>query len=200
MNAVLCLPIQGISNYADGHKNDTWHLYTALAAATCAQELLLSLSSQIVAQFPLTFSGDALDRYMTHAVSNPNAFSSSEIERLRQTRDSLMERQVFLRELMILKLLKMEDGSRDDMEVVRGEVRRLNNFQTMLQRHLHDLDRILQQHDGLLFSHNPLVREQYRELKAQLRRDAETMRDLDRVAQGSLHTTGKMLEKLGSNL
>jgi hypothetical protein len=100
-----------------------------------------------------------------------------------------MERQVFLGELMILKLSKVEDGSRDDMEVVRGEVRRLNNFQTTLQRHLHDLDRILQQHDGLLFSHDPLVREQYRELKAQLRRDAETMRDLDRVAQGSLHTT-----------
>jgi hypothetical protein len=65
---------------------------------------------------------------MTCVVSNPNAFSSSEIERLRQTWDSLMERQVFLRELMILKLLKMEDGSRDDIEVIRGEVWRLNNF------------------------------------------------------------------------
>jgi archaellum component FlaC len=76
-------------------------------------------------------------------VSNPNAFSSSDIERLRQTRDSVMERYVFLSELIILELSKMEDRSRDDIEVMRGEVQRLNSFQTMLQRHLHNLDKIL---------------------------------------------------------
>jgi nucleoside phosphorylase len=40
MPTVPCLPIRGISDYADGHKNDAWHDYAALAAAVCAKTLL----------------------------------------------------------------------------------------------------------------------------------------------------------------
>jgi nucleoside phosphorylase len=45
MNNFPCLVIRGISDYADGHKDDTWQAYAALTAAAYAKELLLELSS-----------------------------------------------------------------------------------------------------------------------------------------------------------
>ncbi|KAJ5663013.1 hypothetical protein N7507_003744 [Penicillium longicatenatum] len=35
-----CIAIQGVSDYADSHKNDTWQHYAAGVAAGCAKELL----------------------------------------------------------------------------------------------------------------------------------------------------------------
>lgn len=40
MNNFPCLVIRGISDYADSHKNDTWHDYATLTAAAVAKELL----------------------------------------------------------------------------------------------------------------------------------------------------------------
>lgn len=40
MNSFPCLVIRGISDYADSHKNDRWHDYAAVVAATVAKELL----------------------------------------------------------------------------------------------------------------------------------------------------------------
>jgi nucleoside phosphorylase len=40
MNNFPCLVIRGISDYADSHKNDKWHMYAAATAAACAKELL----------------------------------------------------------------------------------------------------------------------------------------------------------------
>ncbi|KAB8272325.1 nucleoside phosphorylase domain-containing protein [Aspergillus minisclerotigenes] len=45
---VPCLLIRGISDYADGHKNDIWQPYAALAAAVCAKELLATMSPRDV--------------------------------------------------------------------------------------------------------------------------------------------------------
>lgn len=41
-----CIVIRGISDYADSHKNDTWHRYAAAAAAACAKELLFILGPE----------------------------------------------------------------------------------------------------------------------------------------------------------
>ncbi|KAL4913010.1 nucleoside phosphorylase domain-containing protein [Aspergillus aurantiobrunneus] len=40
MGKFNCLPIRGICDYSDSHKNDHWHDYAAAAAAVCARELL----------------------------------------------------------------------------------------------------------------------------------------------------------------
>jgi nucleoside phosphorylase len=48
MNNVPCLVIRGICDYCDSHKNDDWHKYAALAAASYARELLLVLQPQRV--------------------------------------------------------------------------------------------------------------------------------------------------------
>jgi len=45
MNSFPCLVIRGISDYADGRKDDKWQPYAALTAAAYAKELLLQLSS-----------------------------------------------------------------------------------------------------------------------------------------------------------
>lgn len=52
MNNVPCLVIRGICDYCDSHKNDDWHKYAALAAATYARELLLILRPQRVDTMP----------------------------------------------------------------------------------------------------------------------------------------------------
>ncbi|KAH2148534.1 hypothetical protein KXV68_000848 [Aspergillus fumigatus] len=38
-----CLPIRGISDYCDSHKNDSWHGFAAAAAAACARQLFFHL-------------------------------------------------------------------------------------------------------------------------------------------------------------
>ncbi|KAJ6785095.1 hypothetical protein PWT90_03552 [Aphanocladium album] len=38
-----CVTIRGISDYADSHKNDSWHNYAAATAAATAKELLLCI-------------------------------------------------------------------------------------------------------------------------------------------------------------
>jgi nucleoside phosphorylase len=45
LNSFPCLVIRGISDYADGGKNNKWQPYSSLAAAAYAKELLLHLSS-----------------------------------------------------------------------------------------------------------------------------------------------------------
>lgn len=45
MNNFPCLVIRGISDYADTHKNDMWHNYAALTAASYVRELLRVLST-----------------------------------------------------------------------------------------------------------------------------------------------------------
>ncbi|KAI1620375.1 putative ankyrin repeat-containing protein [Exophiala viscosa] len=47
MNNFPCLVVRGICDYADSHKNDTWHKYAAATAAAFAQELLYYVSSEL---------------------------------------------------------------------------------------------------------------------------------------------------------
>ncbi|KAJ0416848.1 nucleoside phosphorylase domain-containing protein [Aspergillus carlsbadensis] len=196
MDVVPCLPIRGISDYADGHKNDGWHLYAALTAATCARELLLSFPPRAVAQLSLTLPGTLVDRYISGAVSNPNAFSGSEIERLTRTRQNLMERHAFLEELMRpeVRRLKYEKASGHSSGDVRSELERLKRFQHHLKLHLQDLDQSLNQRDHLLRSSaDPSEREEYERLKTQVQKDEEAMDSL----AGLVDTTSTLLTTLG---
>ncbi|CEJ53857.1 hypothetical protein PMG11_00196 [Penicillium brasilianum] len=192
MDCVPCLPIRGIADYADAHKNNQWHLYAALSAATCARELLLSLKPDFVTRFPLNVSGDIVDRYMEGAVSNPNVFSGSEIEKLRQTRDSLMERCRFLHEVSVKELENMPNSS----STKKDKARELKKFQEILGKHLEHLNQVLENHDDLLSSSDPEVRAEYRRPRAQLREDKEAIDALARTAEGFLEEAANMLTTL----
>jgi nucleoside phosphorylase len=52
MNFFPCLVIRGICDYSDSHKNDDWHNYAALAAASYARELLCVLKPQRIVSMP----------------------------------------------------------------------------------------------------------------------------------------------------
>ncbi|OJJ42754.1 hypothetical protein ASPZODRAFT_20281 [Penicilliopsis zonata CBS 506.65] len=52
MDAIPCIVIRGICNYANSHKNKIWQLYVAATAALCAKELLLAISAQGAPDLP----------------------------------------------------------------------------------------------------------------------------------------------------
>lgn len=62
MPTVPCLPVRGISDYSDGHKNDAWHDYAALTAAVCAKELLKLLRQTSVSDSKLSINAKELGR------------------------------------------------------------------------------------------------------------------------------------------
>ncbi|BCS19634.1 uncharacterized protein APUU_20066S [Aspergillus puulaauensis] len=196
MDIMPCLPVRGISDYADEHKNDDWQLYAALTAAICGRELLLSISRGVVARFPLTLTGDLVDRYMKGAFSRPNSFPGSETERLRQNRDTLIERRDFLRELVIPGIRQKQRTLRDDSPELRDEVQRLKDAQKILKEHLQDLKDILNDHCDLDSSPDPAIREEYQSLKTQLQRDLEAIESFASITGGTLKNTGHMLTHL----
>lgn len=53
MNYFPCLVIRGISDFADGQKNDDWHGYASLTAAAYAKDLLLSMPVETVHHSPI---------------------------------------------------------------------------------------------------------------------------------------------------
>lgn len=196
MDLMPCLPIRGISDYADEHKNDDWHLYAALTAATCGRELLLSISRGVVARFPVTVAGDLVDRYIRGALSSPSAFIGSDIERLRQNRDTLIERRDFLRERVIPGIRQKQHTFRDESPELRDEVQRLKESQRILKQHLQDLNDIVGDHCELDSSPDAATREEYQTLKTQLQRDLEAIESLASLTGGTLKNTGDMLTHL----
>lgn len=67
------LPIRGMSDYSDSHKNDDWHLYASLAAAVYTKELLLAVLLTIIAQFPLILVGKSLNWYINVRKAAPHS-------------------------------------------------------------------------------------------------------------------------------
>ncbi|KAF9775656.1 hypothetical protein IL306_006207 [Fusarium sp. DS 682] len=68
MRSTRCMPIRGISDYSDGHKNDVWHDYAALTAAICARELLKWLSPNFVLSTTIELTLDELRRAIEGSV------------------------------------------------------------------------------------------------------------------------------------
>ncbi|KAL4790466.1 nucleoside phosphorylase domain-containing protein [Aspergillus venezuelensis] len=199
MEVAPCLSIRGISDYSDGHKNDDWQLYASLAAATCARELLLSLPAQVVARFPVTIDGDILDRYITGAAGDPDIFSGGRIERLRQTRDSLMERHALLQQILRFELQQTKRSCNDDQEK-REEVQRLHNLGMSIHRHLEELQQIIKESSDLNWSTDQAAQAEYFELKSQVQKDRNTVGQVADAALSSLGTTSTMLKDLGKDL
>ncbi|KAF5686332.1 G coupled receptor 1 [Fusarium denticulatum] len=63
------ISIRGISNYADGHKNDSWHDYAALSAAVCAAELLKCLAESSVRRMTIEVAPDDIADLIHGAVN-----------------------------------------------------------------------------------------------------------------------------------
>ncbi|CAG8052332.1 unnamed protein product [Penicillium salamii] len=197
MDLIPCLPIRGISDYADEHKNDAWHLYASLAAATCAREYLLALPQLAVRNFPVTIQGSEIERYIKGTTSNPNMFCGSGIEKLQQTRDHLRERRELFKELMHGEHQDSISMDQHDEGVNQSQDQTLNDLREGLKHHLKVLDQIMDQEDELGRSGDPHVRQKYMHLKHQIRADRMIMRDLADLAPEGVEYTGEWFENAG---
>jgi hypothetical protein len=61
MHELACLPIRGVSDYADTHKNKAWQKYAAANAAAYARELLEALPTPISRSASTTDTGGQKD-------------------------------------------------------------------------------------------------------------------------------------------
>ncbi|KAJ5369008.1 uncharacterized protein N7496_008768 [Penicillium cataractarum] len=140
-------------------------------------------------------NGDSV-RIFQGAIGSPNAFTGSETEKLRQARDTLIERRDFFREIIIPEIRQKQRIFRDDSPELRDEIQRLKDSQKVLKGHLQDINDILKDHDYLDSSPDPAVREEYRDLRTQLEKDLQAIESLASIAGGTLKNTGDMLMNL----
>ncbi|KAL4932593.1 5'-methylthioadenosine/S-adenosylhomocysteine nucleosidase family protein [Aspergillus undulatus] len=64
MGKYNCLPIRGVCDYSDSHKNDHWHDYAAAAAAVCARELLRLIEPKQTPYRGVPMFQDGMDQFM----------------------------------------------------------------------------------------------------------------------------------------
>lgn len=203
MEAFRCLPIRGISDYADGHKNDDWHSYAALAAAVCARELLESISAQIVSQCPLELVGDALSRYIQGGVDNANTGQSCHgdvFKSAQRALNILMERHDLVQYLLAPELRKLEDISRSDIQEVREKVKTLEALQEELKKSLKVLQENVENQSKFHESQDFVTRKEWEELKKEVRENTQKVERLSTATQGALETTGHLLGELGESI
>ncbi|OGM42958.1 hypothetical protein ABOM_008478 [Aspergillus bombycis] len=193
---VPCLPIRGIFDYADGHKNDVWQPYAALAAAVCAKELLATMSAKHILYSPLELDGLELENYVTGAIASPFRHGD-DLHLVQQRLKALMDRHELVEEILAPELDKLQDTSRVDLREVRDKVKGLEGLLDMLKISLRDLNEQIEEHLNFFHQEKDFVtREEWQELKMQVDRNTSKVEDLSNVTQGALTTTEKLLGDL----
>ncbi|BCS23768.1 uncharacterized protein APUU_40212S [Aspergillus puulaauensis] len=86
MNHLPCIVVRGICDYCDSHKNKEWQGYAALAAATCAKQLLAFVAASIPCQSQL--DGPKKSHFMVPFERNPR-FQGRE-DTVRQLADQVL--------------------------------------------------------------------------------------------------------------
>ncbi|KAG9502013.1 hypothetical protein J7337_007723 [Fusarium musae] len=93
-----CISIRGISDYSDGHKNDSWHDYAALSAAVCAAELLKCLALSSVRRMTIEMAPDEIADLIQGAVNaaegrinQQKQFAEDEMKLMRVTCQKLLD-------------------------------------------------------------------------------------------------------------
>ena len=100
IDSVPCIPIRGICDYSDTHKNKHWQKYAALAAASFAKEMAEHIPLHDIVEVPSHHGeGDS-----NGGISSSNVASSddrTQLERRRQLLDSLKFDQIDTRKISI---------------------------------------------------------------------------------------------------
>ncbi|KNG80113.1 hypothetical protein ANOM_011765 [Aspergillus nomiae NRRL 13137] len=199
MSNVACLPIRGVSDYADGHKNDAWQPYAALAAAVCAKELLAAMSPKHIIYSPLELDGLELENYVTGAIASPSRHGD-DVHLIRQKMEALMDRHELVEERLAPELDKLKDTSRADLKEVRDKVKGLEGLQEMVKNSLRNLTVQVEEHMNLHLEKDFVTREEWLELKMQVDRNTSKVEDLCNITQGALTTTEQLLGDLSGRL
>ncbi|KJK65122.1 Pf [Aspergillus parasiticus SU-1] len=196
---VPCLPIRGISDYADGHKNDVWQPYAALAAAVCAKELLATMSPRDVLYSPLELDGPELENYVKGAIANPSRHGD-DLHFVQLKMEALMDRHKLVEDRLAPELEKLKDTSRADLKDVRDKVKDLEGLLVKIKGSLQDLTEQIEEHLNFHQEKDFVTREEWKELKMQVDRNTSKVEDLSIVANGALATTQALLGDLGGRL
>ncbi|KAE8327361.1 nucleoside phosphorylase domain-containing protein [Aspergillus sergii] len=196
---VSCLPIRGISDYADGHKNDVWQPYAALAAAVCAKELSATMSPRDVLYSPLELDGPELENYVKGAIANPSRHGD-DLHFVQLKMEALMDRHKLVEDRLAPELEKLKDTSRADLKDVRDKVKDLEGLLVKLKGSLQDLTEQIEEHLNFHQEKDFVTREEWKELKMQVDRNTSKVEDLSIVANGALATTQALLGDLGGRL
>ncbi|KAL4969432.1 nucleoside phosphorylase domain-containing protein [Aspergillus stella-maris] len=81
----------------------------------------------------------------------------------------------------------------------QGEVHRLHNLEKIIQRHLDDLQQMIEESSDMNWSEDEAAQVGYSELKSQVKRDRERVGQVTDAALSSLDTTSPMLKGLGKD-
>ncbi|GAD99711.1 conserved hypothetical protein [Paecilomyces variotii No. 5] len=198
MQNVPCLPIRGISDYADGHKNDSWQPYAALTAAVCAKELLATMSRQAVLYAPLELEGPTLEKFVK-GVLGGRFHNGHDLGTIRSRLEALDGRHRVIEEILTTELENLIDTSQD-LNQVRGRVAELECLHQRLQTELESLGEEVQEHLDLPMEKDFVTRKEWEALHNQVQQHATQFEELSSITQGALGTTSDLLEELGERL
>lgn len=198
MEVTGCLPIRGISDYADGHKNDDWQPYAALAAAVYAKELLQAMSTADIERCVLDVAGNVLESFINGAVSSASSHSAgSSLRSAQSVMEGLMGRHEFVVTLLDDPIQKLGDQTRIKIEDVH-KVQELQRCLTRVQEALECLRaRVDEQAKA---TSNFVTRAEWEELKARVEENTSRIETLSTTTQNTLDTTVRLMNGLGHHL
>lgn len=199
MAITKCLPIRGISDYADGHKNDDWQSYAALAAATYAKELL-SMSVQSVSESKIEVAQWALERYVHGAVSKVNTdypSSVNELQTAQSTHLALVDRYNLVHKLINTRPQQLRNVGAEQTQSIPTvqEIANLRTLRDQLLLSVTTLQKQVNEKAQQNQTHNS--RADWEGLKKQVNEDAVQMAEMSRITKNTMHTTSSFLQEFG---
>ncbi|KAJ5533536.1 hypothetical protein N7494_010088 [Penicillium frequentans] len=206
MKNTSCLTIRGISDYADGHKNDAWHSYAALSAAVCAKELLMVIPARSVLQCAMEVTKEVLERSVWGAINTVNTsmqqsfYRHDEYETAERALKILMRQyglieQLLGPELQDLNGLNKESPDLADVQVMQAKVGSLEGLQKALQESLESLRTQVNKNAESL-SNKFVTREEWEELQHEVNANATRVAELSTITQDAMGTTSRLLTGL----
>ncbi|KAL4735596.1 hypothetical protein BDV11DRAFT_173706 [Aspergillus similis] len=198
MEFTCCLPIRGISDYADGHKNDSWQPYAALAAAVYAKELLKVMSAGEIERCVLDVAGNVLESFISGAVSSASSRSAGSSPRSAQyVMEGLLDRHEFVQTLLDGPIEKLGDQSHIEIEDIQ-KVQALHDCQTRIEEALKRLGAKVDQQAKATSDY--VTRAEWEKLEAQVKENTSRIETLSTTTQNTLDTTARLMNGLGDHL
>lgn len=200
MSNIGCLPIRGISDYADGHKHDEWQRYAALAASVYAKELLHVIRDAKVREFKLEIPGNMLEEIVQAALRSVDAVPPTEnswkfVKRIvdnspqsaKRALVKLLEAHDLTEELLRPQLEKLKDPSCAKSKAIRQKVEDLSFWQVQAGKSLKRLgEKIDLQSKATV---NNVTKAEWDKLKAQVDENTSRIEALSTATQSKLQTT-----------
>ncbi|KAJ4258976.1 hypothetical protein NW762_008064 [Fusarium torreyae] len=182
------ISIRGISDYADGHKDDKWHNYAAMAAAVCAKKLLIALEPEAVLNTTIYLTQEELTRRFEGAISRVEMKlrkNEDEPINIKEANDELQNQVEFLTDFV--------KEQKPEYERTKGISATLDSFRENLDATIRTLeDRIDLQRKQVAKS-DYVTQKVWEELKDQVEK---TKKNVDRLgmAKDPLATFGEVTD------